>query len=619
MPKPVTTGKLQRMNRPTRNRLSVTLGPISTHQAQSPLDAADAALKQGRPDHAERLLREAQVVARREAPGMHLLAISLAQQLRFDEAETLWRQLMSMPGEERAVLPNLGRLLEKAGRLDEAELLLTRAVELSPHDYTARLNLGACLHLRGHWATAREHTEAAARLRPDQAQPHFNLGSLWQAEDHFAQARASYERALAIDPSHQGAIGNLLFLQHFLPELTPDERLQTACVRVGAFCRGIPPRKHSRARTSGPLRVGLLSADFRAHSVGWFLAGFLPLLDPREITVVAFDNGTQSDPMTSLLRTACSDWHPIHPLGDDAVAALINAQGIDVLVDLSGMTAGQRIGVLARKPAPVQVGWLGYFGTTGLPTMDAVLADPLCVPPGEERLFRERIWRLPRSRFCMAAPTDAPEVSPLPALHTGGPTFGSFQELAKLNDRVLSLWSKAMAAVPGASLRIQSKRLARPDEVQRLRQRLAAAGIDPSRCELLPPGRRADYLRAHDEVDFILDSFPYTGGTTTTEALWLGVPTLTLTSPGMLGRQGEAHLRNLGLKGWVAHSEAEFVELACRHASPEGLQALARLRGKLRERCRVSPLFDNQRFATDWTQALLAIHQQFLSNPPEKP
>ena len=551
--------------------------------------------------------------------GMHLLAITCAQQQRFAEAESLWRDLLTLPGQEPLVLPNLGRMLEKAGRLDEARELLTRGVQIAPQDYTARLNLGACLHALGRHAEAREHTQEAARLRPDLAQPWFNLGSLWQAEDRFDQAGRCYGQALSIDPTHQGAISNSLFLQHFLPDVSPTERLRSAVERSDALCRTNKPLQHPSTRSPGPLRVGLLSADFRAHSVGWFLAGFLPLLDPAQIRVTAYNNGTHSDALTARLRASCDAWHDIHALGDDEAANLIAAHGLDLLVDLSGMTAGHRLGVLARKPAPLQVNWLGYFGTSGLPTMDWVLADQLCLPPGEDGLYRERVWRLPHSRFCMAPPEDAPAVSDLPALHRGHLTVGSFQELAKLNDRVLAVWSSVLTALPQARLRIQSKRLSNPHDVACLRQRLTAAGIAADRCDLLPATSRADYLRAHREVDFILDSFPYTGGTTTCEALWMGVPTLTLTSPGMLGRQGEAHLRNLGLDDWVAHSETQFVELACRHASPEGLQALAVLRRGLRERCRVSPLFDNVRFAADWTQALQAMHQQFLSTPPQKP
>lgn len=608
------------MNRPTRHRLSVSHGPLSSPRpVPSPLDQADQALKAGRPDKAARVLSAAGVVATRHATGMHLLAIACAQLGRLAEAEAVWRDLLTLPGQEAQVLPNLGRLLEKAGRLDEARMLLGRAVERSPQDYAARLNLGACLHALGRFAEARQHTDEAARLRPDLAQPWFNLGSLWQAEDQFAQAGRCYDRALAIDPAHQGAISNRLFLQHFEPESAPADRLQRASVLGDALCGAVVPMTLTRTWTDGPLRVGLLSADFRAHSVGWFLAGFLPLLDRSRVHVTAYHNSLQSDTMTARLRAVCDAWHEVHALGDGPAADLMASHGIDVLIDLSGMTAGHRLGVLARKPAPLQIGWLGYFGTTGLPTVDWVLADPRCVPPGEECFFREKVWRLPHSRFCMAPPADAPEVNALPALSNGTVTLGCFQELAKLNDRVLRTWAAVMTGLPQARLRVQSGRLAKADERSRFAQRLAAAGIDPARCTLLPPTTRTDYLRAHQEIDFILDSFPYTGGTTTCEALWMGVPTLTLATPGMLERQGEAHLRNVGLDDWVTHDEHAFVERALHHASPQGLQTLAGVRSGLRERCRVSPLFDNVRFAADWTQALQAMHTEFLSNPPEKP
>ena len=558
-------------------------------------------------------------MAARYVPGMHLLAIACAEQQRFSEAEAVWRQLLCIPSEERAVLPNLGRMLEKAGRHEEAERLLSRAVELSPQDYTARLNLGACLYAMGRFAEAREHTAVAARLRPDLAQPWFNLGGHWQAEDAFEPAVNAYQKALSLDPTHVGAISNLLFLQHFLPDISPADRLRSACELGDALCKVVRPRPQAVTRRPGPLRIGLLSADFRAHSVGWFLAGFLPWVDRRELTLIAFNNGTTADAMTERLRASCAQWHGIFALGDDAVADLIASQQIDILVDLSGMTAGHRLGVLARKPAPIQVNWLGYFGTSGLPTVDWLLADGLCVPQGEDPLYREKVWRLPASRFCMAPPDEAPEVSALPALTSGQLSLGSFQVLAKLNDGVLALWSAVMRKLPQARLRIQSRRLSQPEEVQRLLRRLEAVGVDPARCTLLPASHRADYLRAHREVDFILDSHPYTGGTTTCEALWMGVPTLTLTSPGMLGRQGEAHLRNLGLDDWIATSDAEFVALAARHASPEGLRRLSRLRSALRERCRVSPLFDNQGFAADWTRAMQAMHARSPSTPTATP
>ncbi len=559
------------------------------------------------------------MVERGIVPGMHMLAIALATTRRFDEAEVVWRRLLQVPGEEMAVLPNLGRALDKAGRSEEAIPLLSRAVALSPQDYVSRLNLSACLFSLGRFAEVREQNTIAAALQPGLAQPHFNLGCAWEAELDFEHAKASYDRALHLDPTHQEATRNRLFLEHLLPQTTPQERLAHACARGDALCINVPRMPLPRQRRPGPLRVGLLSADFRSHPVGWFLSGFLDHIEPQSLTLHAFNNGPQGDQVTAQLSAAFSTWHDLAGMGDAAVAELIAGQQIDILVELSGMTAGQGLGVLARKPAPIQVSWLGYFSSIGLPTIDWVLADPLCVPLGEEVFFREQVWRLPHSRFCMAPPADAPEINALPASSNGFITFGCFQELAKVNDRVLSVWAQVMRGLPGARLRVQSARLAKADEHSRFVARLITAGIDPAHCELLPPTSRASYLQAHHEVDFILDSFPYTGGTTTCEALWMGVPTLTLTRPGMMERQGEAHLRNLGLDDWVTHTEDEYVKRALLHASPAGLRALARLRGELRRRCQVSPLFDNRRFAADWTQALVAMHAEFLSNHLQEP
>jgi protein O-GlcNAc transferase len=607
------------VTRPIRHRLTATSSHPSPTTPADPLKTADLALREGRPDHAERLLRGAKVTEKGVVPGMHMLAIALAQLRRFDEAEALWRRLLNIPGEERAVLPNLGRALDKAGRHDEALQFLSRAVALAPQDYVARINLAACLYSLGHFAQSREQNSIASALQPGIAQPHFNMGCAWEAELNFARAIACYEQALSLEPAHQEATRNRLFLEHFLPEITPQQRLAHACERGDEICRGISRMRLPARRRPGPLRVGLLSADFKAHPVGWFLGGFLGHIDPKSLELEAFNNGPRGDQVTEQLRRSFVAWHEIAGLGDAAVADLIEGRQIDILIELSGMTAGHGLGVLARKPAPIQVSWLGYFSSIGLPTIDWVLADPLCLPHGEEALYREKVWRLPHSRFCMAPPAEAPEVNELPALSRGTVTLGCFQELTKLNDRVLRIWARAMDGMPGVRLRVQSTRLAKAEDRSRFRERLQTAGIDTSRCELVPPSDRVTYLRAHHEIDFILDSFPYTGGTTTTEALWMGVPTLTLARPGMLGRQGEAHLRNVGLDDWVAHDEDDFVKRAIRHASPEGLQALAALRSELRERCRVSPLFDNVRFAADWTLALKAMHTEFLSNPPQEP
>ncbi len=273
-----------------------------------------------------------------------------------------------------------------------------------------------------------------------------------------------------------------------------------------------------------------------------------------------------------------------------------------MLLDLSGHTAHSRLSVFAWRPAPVQASWLGYFATTGLPAMDWVIADHASVPEPERAHFSERIWYLPGSRLCFAAPVDAPELAPATVLARGHITFGSFQHFRKLNDQVLEVWSAVLAAVPGARLRLQNAHLADAGVVSQLIARLRACGIDPARVDMHPQSSRADYLLAHGEVDILLDTFPYPGGTTTCEALWMGVPTLTLDGDRMLSRQGASLLAAAGLPGWIASSPADYVARARAFAGdPAGLAELRRgLRGKLA----ATALFDCRRFAGEFTEAM---------------
>jgi predicted O-linked N-acetylglucosamine transferase (SPINDLY family) len=279
-----------------------------------------------------------------------------------------------------------------------------------------------------------------------------------------------------------------------------------------------------------------------------------------------------------------------------------------VLFDLAGHTAHNRLPVFAYKPAPVQATWLGYFATTGVAEIDYLLADATSVPPAHHEHFTETIWYLPDTRLCFTPPRDAPEVSPLPALRQGRVTFGSFQNLAKLNDAVFALWARVLAALPGSRLRLQNKQLADAAVREQLGRRLQQAGIAAERVALHGPAARAAYLAAHGEVDLILDTFPFPGGTTTCEALWMGVPTLTLAGDRLIGLQGASLLAAAGLNDWIAVTPDEYVDQALAFARE--LPALARLRGGLRARLLASPLCDAPRFARHFEAAVRAMWQR---------
>ena len=279
-----------------------------------------------------------------------------------------------------------------------------------------------------------------------------------------------------------------------------------------------------------------------------------------------------------------------------------------LLLDLSGHTAANRLPVFAWKPAPVLVSWLGYFATTGLVEMDYLVADRIGVPDAAQGQFSEEIFYLPDTRLCFTAPPAAPSPNAPPALANGFITFGSFQHMPKINDNVLAAWARILSALPTARLRLQSRSLGLPAVQQQLAQRMARAGLDPARVRMSPPGDRAAYLGAHAEIDVILDTFPYPGGTTTCEALWMGVPTLTLAGDRLLSRQGASMLAVAGLPDWVATSVDDYVAKAIDLS--EDVTALARLRGTLRPRVLASPLFDAPRFAAHFADALWKMWQQ---------
>jgi predicted O-linked N-acetylglucosamine transferase (SPINDLY family) len=338
--------------------------------------------------------------------------------------------------------------------------------------------------------------------------------------------------------------------------------------------------------------------------VGYFLESMLPHLAGRRLELYAYPTTAIHDELTERIRPHFAGWTRLKGVADDDAADAIRADGIDILIDLAGHTGDNRLPVFARRPAPLQVSWLGYWASTGVSAIDVVLADPLCVPPGQEDQFSEQVWRLPQTRMCFTPPGDdvAPTVAPLPVLARGHLTFGCFQRMPKINDRVLALWARVLATVPDARLLIQSEPAGRPVYAQRLRERLHSVGIDNSRVEIRGPAPRATYLQSYGEVDIVLDTFPFTGGTTTCEALWMGVPTLTLRGDTMIARQGEAMMTLAGLPEWVATDGSDFVARAQQWAGQT--EQLAALREGLRARLPDTPLFDAARFASDWAEGL---------------
>ena len=485
-------------------------------------------------------------------------------------------------GQDAGVLMALGQLFLEFGYLDNGRLCFERLLRRQPGHLAARLNLAA--------------------LALQSAEP--------------ARAGQAYLALLSEYPEHPTIRRNALLALQYDPAASEPWRLRQArewgvwaLQRVGS----VPPRPVRVPLNGRPLRVGYLSADFCQHTVGLFARAVLEAHDPTAVEVFAYHAGEHDDGVTQAIRMV-TVWRAVAGLEDAALAALIRQDAIDVLVDLSGHTRGSRLAVMAYRPAPIQVSWLGYFATTGLPVVDAVLLDEWHAPPGAEAAFVERIVRLPRGRFCYQPIPDAPAVSAgVPCRQTGQVTFGSFNNTAKLNAEVIGVWARVLRSVPDARLVLKWRTLVDRPLCRRLQDAFAREGIAPERVELRPASFHQAMLAEYAEVDVALDPFPFTGGLTSCEALWMGVPVVTWPQSSVVSRQTFAILSVLGLSAWAASDADTYVATAVRLA--QDVAEREQLRSTLRSRMLASPLMQ----VPDFTRALEATLRRLFADTPDEP
>jgi len=567
---------------------------------------------QGRFHEALQAVRTASQLAPEEPQEHFELGLVLDRLGQTLEAEASLRRALQLNPHLAEAHNELGLILERTDRAEEAEVSYRRALALRPDWPGVLSNLAVALKFQGKLDEAEASLRRAIALDPQSPGAHVNLASILRDTNRLAEAEQSLRRVVDRFPQMTEARSNLLFSLNYSAEHSPEYCLQEAR-RYGEIVRSkVTAPYASWTCESEPqrLRVGVLSGDIHSHPVGFFLESVLAWLDPNRIELIGYPTNPRVDDLTRRVQPYFAGWRQISAYADEAAAREIHRDGIHVLLELSGHTANNRLPVLAWKPAPVQVSWLGYFATTGVREVDYFLADETSVPAGHQAHFTESIWYLPDTRLCFSPPDTDIAVAPLPALRPGGGaiTFGSFQNLAKLNDRTLALWGRVLQSVPASRLRIQSLQLSSPEMRSQMTARLESVGIDAGRISLHGPSSRAAYLEAYAEVDIVLDTQPFPGGTTTCEALWMGVPTLTIAGDRLISRQGASLMRAAGLPDWVADDEATFVARAA--ALARDVAGLAALRTGLRERVRSSPLFDARRFAANLESALWQMWRQ---------
>jgi protein O-GlcNAc transferase len=542
--------------------------------------AAACLMELGRPDEAQERARAATALEPKNAAAWRNLGVALAARGRIDEALAAYGHA----GDDIETRIAAGAALSSAHRYAQAASMLAQAAAQAPDRFDAWLNLGVAEAGRGRYAAARDAFARARAIDPASGKALANLANAELYCGDAAAARPLYEAARAADPADMSAASTALYATNY------DDALDAAAVVAAhrAWGESRPPAARPGKRTGAArIRVGYVSGDFNHHSCAFVLAAMLPHHDRSAFEIFAYSNTMREDAVTQRLRASIDTWRHIVGLGDAAVASQVAADGIDVLVDLSGHTSGNRMGAFALRPAPVQATWLGYPATTGLPAMDARIVDAVSDP--DDAGCVERVVRLPGG-FLAFAPPPGPE----PSREPGPPTFGSFNNVAKLGPRTVACWAKILHAVPESRLLLKGLSFEDPGIAARYRSLFAAHGIAPDRLDLIGwVAGSGGHLPLYARIDVALDPFPYNGTLTTLEALWMGVPVVSLRGDRHAARVGASILSHLGRPDLIAASEDAYVKKAGELVSARADRAA------LRASLEASPLMDGARLARE--------------------
>lgn len=503
---------------------------------------------------------------------------------------------------------SLAQAHQSLKQIDEALLYFNKAIELNPGDANAYNNLGSQYLMDDHYEKAIQFFKKAIHLNREHDIAISNIGLCFMRKGEYHEAISYFKRAISITP-HEMYYRNLLLCLCFDRQEFSKSYLNIARQLDDLLSSRAKPYKQWNVENNHPLRIGFVSGDFRNHPVGYFLESLITHIDSTKLELYAYNSQSSKDDLTDRISPYFSKWTDIFALNDEQAAQQIHTDGIHILVDLAGYTANSRLRLFVWKPAPIQVSWLGYFASTGLRCIDFFLADPISVPKTHLAQFTETVRYLPHTRLCFTPPdeTYTPKVSPLPAHSNGFVTFGCFQNLSKVNNKTLAIWAEILHFCPTARLLLKSNLFQDKQFKEEMRHRLISLNIPIDRVIFEEGSPRTQYLESYQRADFMLDTFPFPGGTTTCEALWMGVPTLTLAGDTLLERQGMSMLNCVGLDDWVAHSEKEYIDKAI-HFTKQ-LDYLTALRSTLRKKMAESPLVNATLFARDFEQAMLEMWQ----------
>jgi predicted O-linked N-acetylglucosamine transferase (SPINDLY family) len=616
-------------------RVEEALLPLREATARVPADAqahynlGNAYSACGRHAEAAVAFERAVALAPAFAFAWHNLGNSRCTLGEIEQAAHAFRCAVGRAPDLAAAWVNLGNCETQLKHYGEARAAYEKAIALQPRNITALCGVGSCaLELDDLIAAARAFEQAVA-ADPECARAYAGLAGLFRKAGRFRDAVLSCERAIAFDATlakaHEikagalldhgraeqalaafhraaeidgaaGYLSNIAFASNYVEELDPSQLLAAARAAAAVVERLPAWLPKGRVAQATRLRVGFVSGDLRRHSVGYFMAPVLGRIDRERFAIYCYYNSDRSDDMNAGFRSLGDTWVDCRQMTDPELAARIEADRVDVLVDLAGYTNGGRLGVFARHPAVVQCAYLGYPTTTGLQAMDYRITDAVVDPEDEPSCNAERLLRLSGSYFCYGGPQGrSADTAQPPALRNGFVTFGSFNNLAKLTPRAMQLWVRVVAAVPGSKLAIKSKALVDEKTCEDVVQRFEEAGMPRERLQLSGWKETTEaHLAAYNSVDIALDSWPYNGATTTCEALWMGVPVVSLAGKTHASRMGKSILRAAGCEAWACDTDERYVDRAV--SLTADLAKLAEVRSGLRARLQQSALMDAEHF-----------------------
>lgn len=561
------------------------------------------AYQRGQFDQAADLISQSLSVDPANPKSQSNMGLSLYALRRFEEALPYFDRAIELDTDHDKAYLNKGFVLVELGQWFGAELSLRRAIELNPNVAAAHFFLGRALREQSRLSAAEASYRAAVTLQPVFPEAYANLGNVLRMQGDHEGSMAAYQEALRQNPNLNDARTKLLMGMNYVSGMTQEE-IEGVCAAWNAIARADVAQDRefmNEPDPERPLRVGFVSPDFRTHSVSYFFEPLLRALDRNRVSAFCYGEIDKPDEMTACLKQLSDHWRDTSDLSDEELDEMITKDQIDVLIDLAGHTQGNRLPVFARRPAPVQATWLGYPNTTGVETIDYRLVDEITDP---QNSGTEALIRMPNGFLCYQPPDDAPVPSPIrddPKL-----AFGSFNNAAKLSDECIDLWSALLERAPDSTLLLKSTYLSDETTAERLRRRFAKRGVDVARLRLV--GRtaaKADHLAMYAELDVCLDPIPYNGTTTTFEALWMGLPVVSLLGEYHRGRVGASILSRAGLSDMVATTAESYIETAISLANDR--QRRAQLRSTMREN--LVPLCDADQFARDMEQVLREMWQ----------